>query len=366
MNPVFSKRSNETVWYRDKRLERRILKVLAILVFTTLLMLHVKPEEEEKTSVHDFMDQTVLFLQDSVRYLRPVKMDISPDDSVWSLEYEYPKGKVFREDLYRFGLFCGDHLKACSARLDSQKTRIALTIRDQKGNPEGRIILRPAIDTVKGRICLIIDDFGYAYGATEKGFLNLRAPVTFSVIPGHTHSKNLGRLAQRRGHPVMIHMPMEPLEYHGGEEAYMIMDGMDRHEVEYRILKAIAELPMAIGMNNHMGSRVTGSSGMIHKIADVLEETALFFLDSYTVNKTVVPGVMRAHNIRVYQRDIFIDHENTENNIRRQIGKMARIAEKKGVVVAIGHDRPLTLKILAEMIPKLEKEGFYFISPGEL
>ncbi|BFN36137.1 divergent polysaccharide deacetylase family protein [Fidelibacter multiformis] len=366
MNPVFNKKSQDTVFYRDNRLERSILKGLAVLVCAAVLILFVRPAEEIKAPPDDFMNQVSLFLQDSVRHLRLSKMEISPKDSVWTLEFEYPEGKILREDLYRFGLFCGDYLKACSARVDSQKTRITLTIRDQKNRLEGRIILLPKTQAVKGRICLIIDDFGYAYNATEKGFLNLRASVTFSVIPGHTHSKSLARLAQRRGHPVMIHMPMEPLKYLGGEEEYMIMDGMDRNEIEYRILKAIAELPMAKGMNNHMGSRVTASADMIHKIADVLETKDLFFVDSYTVNKTVVQQVMRSHNIRVYQRDIFIDHENSENSIRRQIDKMARMAEKKGVVVAIGHNRPLTLKILTEMIPKLEKEGFHFISPGEL
>lgn len=366
MSLVFNKKSKDTVFYRDNRLERSILKGLAVLVCIAVLILLIRPEEKEKTSPDDFMNQASLFLQDSVRYLQLSRMEISPKDSVWTLEFEYPEGKILREELYRFGLFCGDHLKACSVRIDSQKTRITLSIRNQKKSLEGRIILRPEAQIVKGRICLIIDDFGYAYNATEKGFLKLKAPVTFSVIPGHTHSKNLARMAQRQGHPVMIHMPMEPLKYLGGEEEYMIMDGMDRNEIEYRILKAIAELPMAVGMNNHMGSRVTSSADMIHKIADVLETKDLFFVDSYTVNKTVVQQVMRSHHIRVYQRDIFIDHENSENSIRRQIDKMARMAEKKGVVVAIGHNRPLTLKILTEMIPKLEKEGFRFISPGEL
>ncbi|HAE86829.1 TPA: hypothetical protein DCG86_02265 [Candidatus Marinimicrobia bacterium] len=366
MNPTFNKNSQKTVFYRDNRLEHSILKGLAVLVCAAVLILFIRPAEKEKTSPDDFMNQASLFLQDSVRYLRLVKMEISPKDSVWTLEFEYPEGKVLRGDLYRFGLFCGDHLKACTARIDSQKTCITLTIRDQKERLEGRIILRTEARALKGRICLIIDDFGYAYSATEKGFLNLRAAVTFSIIPGHTHSKSLARLAHQQGHPVMIHMPMEPLKYRGGEEEYMIMDGMDRNEIEYRILKAINGLPMAVGMNNHMGSRVTGSVDMIHKIADVLETKDLIFVDSYTANKTVVQQVMRAHHIRVYQRDIFIDHENSESSIRRQIDKMARMAEKKGVVVAIGHNRPMTLKILTEMIPKLEKEGFRFISPGEL
>ncbi|MDD3807051.1 MAG: divergent polysaccharide deacetylase family protein, partial [Candidatus Marinimicrobia bacterium] len=92
----------------------------------------------------------------------------------------------------------------------------------------------------------------------------------------------------------------------------------------------------------------------------------LFFVDSYTTNKTVIKKVLQAYDIPVYERDIFIDHEYNEASIRRQVDKMAKIAEKKGLVVAIGHNRPMTAKILSEKIPILEKEGFKFITPGDV
>lgn len=366
MNPVFNTSSKETNWYRDKRSENRILTGLGILVLIALLFLVFKPADTISPDPALFMNQVQLFFQDSIRDFYLTDKNAFREDSLWVLEYEYPEKKLLREDLYRFGLFCGDHIKKCSVRKESDKNRYILTIRNKDGKTEGLIKLRQKSEIVKGQIVLIIDDFGYAYGATEKGFLELHPSVTFSVIPGHMYSKKLAQLAARKRHPVMIHMPMEPLKYGGGEEEYIIMTGMDRNEIEYRITKAITELPMARGMNNHMGSRVTGSAEMIHKIAEVLQNKNLFFVDSYTVNGTVVHAVMSAHDIRVYQRDIFLDHENSEENIRRQIGKMVRIAEKRGITVAIGHNRPLTLKILTEMIPKLEKDGFRFISPGEL
>jgi len=91
MNPVFNKKSQDTVFYRYNRLERSILKGLAVLVCAAVLILFVRPAEEIKAPPDDFMNQVSLFLQDSVRHLRLSKMEISPKDSVWTLEFEYPE-----------------------------------------------------------------------------------------------------------------------------------------------------------------------------------------------------------------------------------------------------------------------------------
>ena len=369
MNPAFKPISNKKNQYRDSRSESILISVLLFffIVFILVQLFEIKPEEADFQRY--FYYEAVDFFNDSMPDYT-LKSSRQPGaDTPWVLDYEYSPSRNIREDLYRFGLLCGSYKKYCSVRPDSIPDKIILTIRNEEKVKEGLIrLLRQKTEKegIIGRIVLIIDDFGYNNGTVEQGFLKLNPAVTFSVIPGHTYSQKIAKLAVRYGHQVMIHMPMEPLKYHGGEESFMIMDGMDQYEVEYRINKAISELPMAKGMNNHMGSRITGSVDMINKISRVLKEQDLFFVDSYTVNGTVVRKVMKSYGIRVFERDIFLDHVNTEQEIRRQIIKLSRIAQKKGVAVGIGHNRSLTLKVLKEMIPKLENDGFEFIPAGDL
>jgi len=369
MNPVFKHLSNIKKPYRDSRFEAILVRILIFLLFAGIFMQVFKTKPKEPDIQESFYTNASVFFRDSIPEYT-LKNSYPPrEDTLWVLDYEYSLSRKIQEDLYSFGLFCGSFNKYCSVRLDSIPGRIILTVRDENNVKEGVIrLFRQKMEKkdVKGRIVIIIDDFGYSYGSVEQGFLKLNPSVTFSVIPGHTHSQKIARLAVRYGHQVMIHMPMEPLKYHGGEESFMIMDGMDQFEVEYRINKAISELSMAKGMNNHMGSRITGSVDMINKISRVLKDQDLFFVDSYTVNGTVVRKVMKSHGIRVFERDIFLDHVNTETEIRRQIMKLSRIAQKKGVAVGIGHNRTLTLKLLKELIPKLENDGFEFIPAGDL
>ncbi len=369
MNPVFNRLLNKKIPYRDSRFEKILMCVLLSL-FMTFLFLQMLTKRPSVPEIQEsFYSKAIIYFNDSIPDYTLIHANPPVKDTLWVLEFSYSSERHVHEDLYRFGLFCGSLNKYCSVKPDSVSDRIILTVRDENRMKEGIIRLfrqKTEPKAIKGRIVLIIDDFGYNYGTTEQGFMKLNPAVTFSVIPGHAYSSKVAHLAVRYGHPVMIHMPMEPLKYHGGEERFIIMDGMDRHEVEYRINKAVSELPMARGMNNHMGSRITGSVDMINKISRVLKDLDLFFVDSYTVNGTVVRKVMKSHGIRVFERDIFLDHVNSEQDIRRQLIKLSRIAQKKGIAVGIGHNRPLTLMVLRDMIPILENDGFEFVPAGDL
>ena len=51
----------------------------------------------------------------------------------------------------------------------------------------------------KPRISLIIDDFGYNFSQAKR-FLVLKAPITFSMLPGLKHSKDLSTYIHEKGH----------------------------------------------------------------------------------------------------------------------------------------------------------------------
>jgi polysaccharide deacetylase 2 family uncharacterized protein YibQ len=46
--------------------------------------------------------------------------------------------------------------------------------------------------------------------------------------------------------------------------------------------------------------------------------------------------------------------------------KLASKAKSNGSAIGIGHDRPATIAVLKEMIPKLEADGFEFVYVSEL
>jgi len=62
------------------------------------------------------------------------------------------------------------------------------------------------------RVAIIIDDLGHDRFIAEK-FLSLEAPLTFSLLPFGPYSKKIAVAADLKGKEIMLHLPMEPVEY---------------------------------------------------------------------------------------------------------------------------------------------------------
>ena len=112
---------------------------------------------------------------------------------------------------------------------------------------------------------------------------------------------------------------------------------------------------------------------MMRIILAELKLRNLFFLDSFSTNKSVCSKIAKAIGVRYAQRDIFLDTPSFRLNnkeqrayIEGQLDKLGRIAIQRGYAIGIGHDRKTTLEVLRDAIPQLEKRGIKFVFLSEL
>ena len=213
---------------------------------------------------------------------------------------------------------------------------------------------------VKGKIGLIIDDFGYRNDEISDGFLHLDVNLTCAVIPGHAYSSSFGEKAVNRGHEVIVHMPMENMGENRGEEEFVLRVGMTLDSIKNRVHKALDQIPEAIGMNNHQGSRATTDPDVMNSVAAVLKERNKFFIDSRTTPETVADSIMNNWKVPSARRNVFLDNDHDEEKITRQLLSLVEIAERDGSAIGIGHVKQNTLNVLRKQIPELKRKGFKF------
>ena len=216
------------------------------------------------------------------------------------------------------------------------------------------------INETIGTIVLIIDDFGYRNDLISDGFLNLEVPITCAIIPGHPQSRIFAKKAVAAGQEVIIHMPMESSVLTSGEEEYKIKIGMTSEEIEWRINEVIKEMPEAVGMNNHQGSKATTDGKIMSVVASVLKEKDKYFKDSRTASNTVGEESMRSIGVPTASRHVFLDNNPSINEISSQLDELVAFAKKRGLGIGIGHAKPNTLKVLQDKIPELLKAGYKF------
>ena len=224
---------------------------------------------------------------------------------------------------------------------------------------------RPLPEPGKARMAIVIDDVGYSLTGLKE-FLALPFPLAFSVLPGLPHSQEAGRLIAAAGKELLVHLPMEPS---GGTNPGPGAVLASQSDAEIRLLleESLELLPQAEGLNNHMGSRATADRRVMGVVLGFLRDRGLFFLDSRTTADTLGPEIARSLGVRLLERDVFLDNENSAAYIEGALRHGLRAAQVRGSAVLIGHVQNVELAgELARLLPELSREGVELVLPSVL
>jgi len=257
--------------------------------------------------------------------------------------------------------------KIVKAIEDRRRDRMEYTV-EVDGDWACRIVLmqRESISALSGRMAIIVDDFGYANNELVRKFLYYPKPLTIAILPGQKASGVVARDARVANREILVHMPMEPLNERFSDEGYTLLAGQDAGTARLRVRAALAQIPHAIGINNHQGSRVTADRVLMKAVMTELKRQDKLFVDSRTSSKSVALQVARELGLRAGANQVFLDAEDKESFIEGQFEKAAAIAGKQGEVIAICHMRKRTFKVLERMIPRLEQQGIRFVYLSEV
>ncbi|WP_248918351.1 divergent polysaccharide deacetylase family protein [Pseudomonas entomophila] len=208
----------------------------------------------------------------------------------------------------------------------------------------------------KAYMSIIIDDLGQS-DERDNRTLALPGPVTMAIMPDTPHATRFARQAHKAGRTVILHMPMDP-----ATGPYAWHPGIALDELARRLDAALAKVPYAAGINNHMGSRMTAQREPMTWLMGELQRRHLFFVDSRTSAATVAAAEAQAVGLAHVSRDVFLDDERTTEAITGQLRQGIELARKQGSAVLIGHPYPQTLEVLEREIPRLEGQGIELVN----
>jgi polysaccharide deacetylase 2 family uncharacterized protein YibQ len=199
----------------------------------------------------------------------------------------------------------------------------------------------PAAD-LRPVIALVIDDAGVNPALTRRA-IDVGIPLTVSFLPYAPQTTALAEVARASGHDIFLHMPMEP---YGLEDPGP--GALNRHlpptELASRVEIALASVPGAIGLNNHMGSAFTSDARAMRAALEPLRGQGLIFLDSLTSGRSRAAATAEAIGLTTLRRSVFIDHE--AGQVEDMLDQLVALARREGHAIAIGHPRDDTLASL--------------------
>ncbi|MDK2896417.1 MAG: uncharacterized protein PWP04_537 [Candidatus Atribacteria bacterium] len=214
------------------------------------------------------------------------------------------------------------------------------------------------------KVAIVIDDLGYNLDQARP-FLEFPAKLNLSIFPHLPLSSQIASLAAENGKEVLIHFPMEALDSTQNQaETFLLRVGMAEEKVEQMLEQAFSQIPQAVGVNNHKGSKATEDVVLMETFLGLLKEKNCYFLDSLTSGGSVAFEVAQNQNLCSFKRDIFLDGILTEDYIIGQLNKAFQLSKEKGQAIAIGHANSVTFQALNKFLSSWDdpQVGLVFLS----
>ncbi len=209
----------------------------------------------------------------------------------------------------------------------------------------------------KPKIALIFDDLGESLKEL-KDIHSLDIPVTASVIPGLKFSRNISHISSRCGYSVFVHLPLEPKSKanYRPSKLKFISSSLTKNEIDSLLRYHLNYIRVAIGVNNHMGSKATEDEKLMRTVLGEVKRRGLIFVDSRTSQQSVAYRIATEKGIKCGYNEGFLDAVDDKKTIKAKLKVLTQLAKEKGKIIVIAHPRENTLIVLKEKLPELKEE----------
>lgn len=252
-------------------------------------------------------------------------------------------------------------VKAAPAK--SGKSEARANGRSEKALPAKAASILPPKENaggqVTGRLAIVIDDAGRDLDS-QHIYEQMGIPLTLAVMPHQIHTRDAALSWRAHGLPVILHQPMESVSGIG-MESKVILTSMSDAAIRQMLRDSLSQLPEAIGINNHQGSKATIDARTMDIVMNELHHRGLFFFDSRTNSTTAADKAAKTYGVPYVRNDLFVDNSASVSDICAMIQEGADRAKKHGTYIIIGHCRPHTAEAFRQMVPKLKAQGIEFV-----
>lgn len=209
-------------------------------------------------------------------------------------------------------------------------------------------------------ITIVLDDVGVAPQHAEMA-VALPAPIVLSIMTYAKNAATLAKEARAKGHEIMVHMPMQPVNAAVNPGPNALTVGMAPDELRRRIDWGLGRFKGYVGFNNHMGSGFTQDAAGMRVVLEEAKRRGLLFLDSKTIAGSVGDKLAAEMGVTHIARDVFLDDDMSEAAVARQLAAAEAVARRQGYAVAIGHPHPGTIAVLKRWLPEAKAKGFAIV-----
>lgn len=285
-----------------------------------------------------------------------------PPADVVSLPQEPPAGtdaalpqKVTRP------VFAGHALIADPALIENTPDGPLPRIADDGTTPM-RAYAPAVIEDGHPRIAIVIAGLGISAKATDAALKELPAGVTLAFAPYAADVQLWAGEARRRGHEVLLELPMEPYDFPDSDPGpHTLRSGIGEDANTERLVWALTRFSGYAGATNLLGGRFLSDAASLEPMMTYLARRGLFFYDNGTATHSAAPDIAGRVGVAFAEADSTIDTIQTAMEIDHRLSALEGVARARGGASGSGFLYPVTVDRVNRWAQGLAGRGFVLV-----
>jgi polysaccharide deacetylase 2 family uncharacterized protein YibQ len=218
------------------------------------------------------------------------------------------------------------------------------------------------LNSPKPKIALVIGGMGINIKKTNDAIRELPGQITFAFAPYGRGLQSLINKARRRGHEVILHIPMEPYGYPGiNPGPKTLVANVEPIENLKNLRWLMSRFTGYSGVTNYMGAKFTADGGALLPIFSQFKSRGLVFFDDSSSGANLTGSIARAVKLPARRADIIIDTESAFTSIQQSLANLETLARKNGMAIGSGTGLPSTIDAVESWSRELQDRGIILV-----
>jgi polysaccharide deacetylase 2 family uncharacterized protein YibQ len=220
----------------------------------------------------------------------------------------------------------------------------------------------PVSAGTRPRIALVMSGLGISAKQTAAALDRLPPQVTLAFAPYSGDVQRWVSEARRRGHEVLLEVPMEPYDFPDSDPGpHTLRAAVSEASNTERLTWSLTRFTGYAGITNLLGGRFLADPDSVAPVMTFLARRGLLFFDSAPDSRSAAPDIARQTNAPYVRGTLAIDAIQTAMEIDARLSDLETHARASNSASGTGFVFPVTVERVANWANGLSGRGFVLV-----
>jgi polysaccharide deacetylase 2 family uncharacterized protein YibQ len=258
-------------------------------------------------------------------------------------------------------VYAGAALVADPALIESTPNGPLPRIADDGRTPLA-VYAPPVVPDKRPRVAIVVSGLGISARMTAQAIASLPPQVTLSFAPYAGDVQHWVSEARRRGHEVLLEVPMEPFDFPDSDPGpHTLRASVAEDSNIERLTWSMTRFTGYVGVTNLLGGRFLADPEALEPVMTYLTRRGLMFFDSGTATRSAAPDVAHGINAPFVESSVTVDTIQTGMEIDRRLTELEARARTNGRAAGTGFIYPVTIERIQNWAQGLPERGLVLV-----